>query len=1257
MSTRALSPTLIALACAAFGGVRLDAATASERDQHFAAIEALIAAQLRLPGERQLAEFEKAGYPDDGWHRKTLRWYFADVFKTEITDQAKAKALEGQATALRGEIEGADKGGTLPEAPKALFAGAGDATSRTVNEVGQMVKPDGVEPLVISPEAQAKVRRQVEFLVDSAGKRFAAAVAKVKANAEKEKGIWDYPDGDAKGTALIKEATFLRADALRALYIPHIILREVVTRGRDFGLDPEPAAKMLAAVLKANAKTIEDWDYNFGDYYPPLKMQANVLLGEAIRQQVGGEIKLEAVEAELMKLIDQKLDGLSRDAKEGVVDLQIKAWAALIKLRTELGGDRNLLKGEEFWRAWLADRGRESGMKPGANNGFSREVGGLYIAAARLLAAKGDKAGAQALLGQVVANKKQPQWHNASDWLRKLSGRGADTGSGDSWGQPVVPADPSQALVVAQALIRAAKETADANLARSQIQSAAIQLRAAVMGLSAGWEDQFAENGAEVFNAYASALNQLGLRIHAAIAAAEGLKAVKAKVAAAPKGANPYRTGPKQEWNEQGKKVAILARNGLVFASNLSSRLKGPGAQAMASDLFEAVKQVAPEEFGKGSEWNFIVAKLQEGDWNGAIEQAGKYRKNYPEDTIKVFGVVTSALLGKYNQARDREDRAGTARAGDEMRAFSGEIKAYIAQQKSSKTGLTADQQRDLQKAANTIESMDISVLMGDGKFDEVVRRLGPDYWKNPPADETLFAQMLRNLAQAVQRQERERIKDAARKADPKALVALWPTYQFAYDTYAKMLPRVKDPEERRKTEAAGQRLADLFAITSFLAENLGKEKDAPAELVTIALASKRAMADLLEPVYTEKEKPENLLGVGMVLWDLGDHGRAVRLLELFVKKAGENAELAAFREDPKAVLDAAEATVIGRPELKGDWARLRDLVEDKPGFKDEREKVERASWSEQPADFAKALQDLRKFRAKVAEMKLKMGDGYAKADAALAKLDSLLGTAVREAVVSKRLAQGWRETGKIDQARDLYLKLYAQDPDDPVVATAVVDITVDQIKNPGPKGPPDQATIQKAELISRKIRDEAGKDQFLYWTAAIQVYELNAALGTKDNLATINKGLKYDSVNQSDPSWTLVSPRVSPDARQAGDRKDVRRAANALAVDLAKRYLALYQLPGVTQKPTYKLDAVQIDGKEQVVFVNLDSAPMTVLPAVTEDEREVFIITDDDAIKAFEKAKAAREEVERLAAASATAAATSATAAAQPAATAAQPK
>jgi tetratricopeptide (TPR) repeat protein len=407
-------------------------------------------------------------------------------------------------------------------------------------------------------------------------------------------------------------------------------------------------------------------------------------------------------------------------------------------------------------------------------------------------------------------------------------------------------------------------------------------------------------------------------------------------------------------------------------------------------------------------------------------------------------------------------------------------------------------------------------------------------------------------------------------------------------------------------------------------------------------------------------EKADNLLGMGMILWDLGEHARAVRLLDLYVKKAGENPELTAFRQDPKPLLDEADAILAKRPGLKKSWQALRDLVEDKPGFADERNKVERSQWSEVPADFQRALQNLKKFRSgELATEKPKMADDFAKVDAALTKLEALLTAAVRESVVSKRLAQGWREMGKVDQARELYLKLYTQDPDDPTVATAVVDITVDQVKT---GKAPDQTTLAKALAISEKIREESGKDLFLYWTAAIQVYELNAALGGKDNLSTINKGMKFDAVNQSDPSWALVAPRVLADSRQAGDRKDVRRAANPLAVELAKRYLALFQLPGVTQKPAYKLDTVQIDGKDTTVFVALDGAALMVKQVVTEDEREVSIITDEEALKAFEKAKTAREEAERQAAEKAAAekaAAPAATAAAvsAPAATAAPSK
>lgn len=1241
MPTRALTPTLTAVALALCAGGPLAAATAGERDQHFAAVQVLIDKGLRLPGERQLAEFAKAAYPDDAWHRKALAWLYAERFKAETTDAAKAKTLEQQSTALRNELDAAEKAGSLPEAVKAMLAGAGDPTVRTVNELARIVSPDGPKPLVApAPEKLALLKRQVQFLVENTPKRFNLALAKIKANEAKEKGMWDLPERDPKAMELIKTATFLRADALRALYVPHIVLREVVTRGEDFGLDPKPVAQMWGKLLKENAKAIEDWDYQFGDYYPPLKVHANVLLGEALRQKVAGTIELDPVEAELFKVIDMNLGTVPASARDGLIDLQLKTWTSLLKLRLELGGERNLLKGVEHWRQCRERLGDNPALRLAQTNVFSQDLGGLYIAAARLLAARGDNSGAQALLGEVSANRRNPQAENAVAWLRQLGGESA--GTGDGWGQPPAPQDPGLALSVALALMRSAGETADAKLAQSQYLAAAVQLRAGAMGFGGEWAGRFVELGPELYGAYSLALNKLDLRIHAALVAGEGLRAAKARIDADPK-ANPWRSGAKGEWNEAGRKLAVLARNTMIFAGNLSSRLKGPGVQALAGDLLATAKAVAPEEFGKGFEWLQIVAKLSERDWDGAIDLAGKYRKAHPEESLKAFSVVTNALMGRYEQMRAASDKPGMARAADDMRSLGQEIQAHI-DQALKRGNLDGEQKRDLEKARNTIESSQVQILLGDEKFAEVLKRLGPDYWKNPPADESLLARMLRNLAQAAQRQERERIKDEARKGDAKALLAQWPAYRAAYETYTRLVPRVKDPDEQQRTRAAGRLLADLFSVTGALADGLKARPGAPDGLDEVSSLSKRYLADLLEPGMGADEKPANLLAVASVLWDLDEHARAVRLLALYRDKAGEDPALKAFKERPAGVLDPVEAVLAQRPEFKQDWALVRDLIEDKPSLRDQRAQgVPRKDWDEQPADLGRASAELRKLRARIEDKRLTLGEVHTKAMAAINALDAVLQGALRENLVAKRLAQGWRETGKGDQARDLYLKLYETDPDDPVVATAVVDITVDQVKKPGPAGAPGKADLEKALDISKRIRDDAGKDQYLFWTAAIQTYELSAALGGKDNLDYINRGLKFDAVNQSDPSWTLVSPRILPDARQAGDLPSVRRAANPLAVELGRRYLALYELPGVTQKAPYTLREIELDGRAVTLFVPKDAPPLVAREVVTDDEREVWIISDEASLAAFAKARDERAAAATAAADKPAAAATAA--------------
>jgi tetratricopeptide (TPR) repeat protein len=1202
-SRRPHSPTLLALALACMASAPLAAATATERDNHFKTVQAVIDRELRLPAERLRAEYTAAGYPEDAWHRKALDWFYADRFRTSLSDATAAAALDKQATSLRAELDAAEKAGSLPPAVAALMSGAGDGTRRAVNEIARLLHPDGVEPVVPpAPEKIAAAKRNLDLLVEAMPKRFGALIGKIKANADKEKDIWDYAESDPKGQALIQEATLMRSEAVDALYMPHIVLREIITRGEVVGLDGTAAARAYAVVLKEHAAALADWEYNFGDSYPPLKAHANMVLAEAVRQKVA-DIKIEDVEAGLLAVIDTDLKQFRGPLRTQMVNLQLGCWAALLRTRLELGGAANLKAGLKHFQDFLDHYKADPAIKPGATNEFVREIGAIYILAARLRAASGDGSGANALLGQVAANKRSPQVDNARGWMRKLSGSGG-AGAGSSWGEPVTPQDPAQALSVAKALMSEANQTADEKLARSQNLAAAVGLRAGVAGLAGAWSDQMVDTGPELYDRYAVAMSRLGMRVQAALVAAEGLRVCKAVIDANPK-ANPWRSGPKQEWTEAGKKLGILARNALSHGNALAGRLKGTGIQSLNGEIIELAKAVAPEETGKNTEWQQVVILAVEKNWDLAIQKANEYRKAYPEDAVKVFGLITSAHMGRYDQAKEANDKAAMKAAADGMGTFASEIQTYIDQARA-KGGLSAAQDKDLARAAGTIKASKIAIMIGNGEFAEVLAALDAEFWKNPPSDETLLTRLLRNYVTAAQQLERARIKGPSAQ-DPKALVAAWPTYKEVYETYARILPRIKDPDEIARAKRASRVLADLFNVTSATAEQLKAKPDAPAELDEIAKLSKRWFADCLEQVMTDQEKPEVMLAVAFTLWDIDEHERAARLLTMYTKKVGENPEFKAFKSDAKGALDPVEALVANRPELKGDWAKVRDLIEDQPALKQEREQgVPFDKLSEKPRDFSKALGELRKLRNKVGEMKTKLGDQATAAVTELTKLEKLVTGTLQEQMVWKRLAMAHREAGRADKAREIFLKLYEEDPDDPMVATSVVDITVDQVKAGGAVSKPD---IEKALAISKGIRNDNENNPTLYWTAAIQVYELTAALGTKDDLDYINKAMRFDAVNQSDPSHSLITQRISEDARQVGDDKAVRRAANALAVELARRYLKLYELPGVTQKPSFRIDEIQLDGKPLTIFVPIEAGTFEARTVTTEDERELAII------------------------------------------------
>ena len=73
----------------------LAAATSGERDQHAHAIAALIVAGLRLPAERQLADFATAGYPsDDAALVAVLRFLYLERFSASTTTDQGASDAE-----------------------------------------------------------------------------------------------------------------------------------------------------------------------------------------------------------------------------------------------------------------------------------------------------------------------------------------------------------------------------------------------------------------------------------------------------------------------------------------------------------------------------------------------------------------------------------------------------------------------------------------------------------------------------------------------------------------------------------------------------------------------------------------------------------------------------------------------------------------------------------------------------------------------------------------------------------------------------------------------------------------------------------------------------------------------------------------------------------------------------------------------------------------------------------------------------------
>lgn len=965
-----LTPSLLALAIGVSGLTPLFGATEGERDQHALALFRLMANSLRLPADRQLKEYQAAAYPSsDPYLDKALRSTYLDRFLTSLPEKDKAKN-EAEAKALKAELDAALKANKLSATTKLIYSGGGGSSTRMVNEIAKIMHPDAAPPIALDAVAVEKkqaLSRMLEALAKQAEEDFKEAVAKVKAHKADEDKMWEMEEKNPLYRKIIDEACNLRIDALRPFYTAHIALRDAAARGKEFGIDPAPIQARLKQIFTQVRPEVDEkkpqswtvlisaWDFEWGEFTPYIRCYANVLLSESFKQG-DKAIKEDDVESGLQAVADfDTKEVKDPNAKIEAYRLKLTAWSNLLRFRLEIGTARSWNKAITAWQDFQERGKTEPNLKLGtAPTKIAGELGKLQIIAARIYRARGDSTSASGLAAEVAGVKPaNPAAGYAKGWMVYWNVDKGGKGS-NPWAQPAMAGDPAKAILVAKAYMSEASATANAFQARNNYLSAAVALRGAILGLSSSGTDEksYIEFAPDVYWRYALALSKLEMRYHAAIAAQEGVRAIadRAKWYADNKKPNPWRkpsVDGKLVWNDSDNRITPLklANDGMLHAKNLYSRNKS--ALPLYNDSIELLKLTDPEAVGKTLEWTNLTGLLGEGNFEGAIKMAQEFMGKYPDWDIKAFTLITSArtrLIEKLTkdgqtektkilvQETDADNKSMEKRIGDEL----------------AKGNVVPDRQKELQGALNTINVSGVERLLADKKHAEVLDKLGPDFWKNPPSDDTLAARMLRLLGKATLEFHKQNSDgDKAEKAkDAATLLANYKRYDTVYaKCVQKGLARLKNKGVDSDLKSTSLNLANVFASVVGQAARLQTAGQVTPEVLALVEPCNRSFADLYEPWVDQNTPANNIIFIANKLWEVGEHARAASKYELFRAVLDADIELQTFKKDPKPVVDRYGEIVSARAELKKPWEEIADLSWDTEEFKQAYANLPKANW------------------------------------------------------------------------------------------------------------------------------------------------------------------------------------------------------------------------------------------------------------------------------------------------------------------------
>ena len=745
---------------------------------------------------------------------------------------------------------------------------------------------------------------------------------------------------------------------------------------------------------------------------------------------------------------------------------------------------------------------------------------------------------------------------------------------------------------------------------RGNLLSAAVALRNGVLGLASPTLDEkvYVELAPQIYQLYSFAMYKLDMRYQSVVIAQEGARALaeKLKWYADNKKPNPWmKKDPKDSkkliWDDSRITPLRVANDGMIFANQLYTRNRN--TQSLLSDSIELLRSIDPEAVGENLRKQQIIATLQEGDFEGVIREAQAFTKEYPASYLWAFSAISSARTSWMDKLVKEDNKTRIAQLSKEIEADNKVVANNIAEE-LKKTDLAPEKRKELERARSTIKVSEVESLIANQKYEEVVKLLDAEFMKNLPSDDQLAARMVRQLSRATHDWHESR-KDVLAK-DPAVLLEALKTYEVVYQNLERGIGKLRNKNVDSTLDGAAKLLAIVFNRSVTMIARLQSAGSATPELLEMATVANRAFADLFEPTVTDSTAVPNILFIASTLWDVDEKQRAAKQYLRYITLLGKDQTLNSFKENPLPIIEKYSAVVTARGEFKKAWEEIVDFAydsaEDRQAYKD----LPQANWPKrQRRDLIGAITKIKEFRQLMAKNKAVVAPAqYKQIEEAVDAFNDVLNMAANKVMAESRLAVFYRENDQFEKALPILMAHYNEDPLSLENQMALVLVTYNAALKADPM--PPKAELEKARAVAASIRAEkrGTRDKVGYWEAYTLVLEFSVMMG---EVKVVNDSLSFLRRDRSDLSRDLISPPIY------GDDKRARRPQNALATQLARRFLGLYEKNGVTEKPAFKIGEVDNNGSAMTLFTDPDAPTFEVKTMLTPDEDEVMAVVATD--------------------------------------------